>query len=426
MTAPPAPTEAPTGDARLRAIASTAEELVSHDWTEVVAGALERLGAATAAERVSLIAVREDVPEPTGAAIVRRLEGWFADPADPLRDDPRMDAIDYAAIGLGRWVELLDQGEVVAGRVEEFPPAEQAALAAFGVRNLAAAPIHVEGRWWGVVSIERLRRDGAWDEADLDALRAMARLFGESIARHRTTERLDAQREELHRSNRELEQFAYVASHDLQEPLRMVTSFLQLLEKRYRGQLDDTADTYIEYAVDGARRMQGLINDLLAFSRVGTRELELQPTDLTATADRVLRDLGVRLEETGAVVEVGPLPRVLADPGQIRQVLQNLVTNALTFAEGAPRVRIAAEPAESGWWRITVTDEGIGIDPDHRDRIFDLFKRLHTRDEYPGTGLGLAICRKVVERHGGTIDVSANPEGGTVFAFTLPTAEELP
>jgi PAS domain S-box-containing protein len=231
---------------------------------------------------------------------------------------------------------------------------------------------------------------------------------------------LQRQAAELAQSNAELEQFAYVASHDLQEPLRMISSYTQLLARRYKGKLDEDADEFIGYAVDGANRMQALINDLLAYARVGTRGKELQPTDTDALVDRVIADLGSAITETGASVAHGPLPDVMADPVQLSQLFQNLISNAVKFhGERPPAVQIFAErDAEN--WRFSVRDNGIGIEPQYADRIFVIFRRLHSRAEYPGTGIGLAICKKIVERHGGRIWLESTPGEGSTFFFTLP------
>jgi light-regulated signal transduction histidine kinase (bacteriophytochrome) len=235
--------------------------------------------------------------------------------------------------------------------------------------------------------------------------------------------------EALARSNAELEQFAYVASHDLQEPLRMVASYTQLLQRRYGGKLDEQADRYIHFAVDGAQRMQGLINDLLALSRVGTQGKPFAPVDVGAVMERVLRWLAGALEESGGEVAVGPMPTVLGDPGQLEQVLQNLVTNALKFRRPgvAPRVDVTAErrraPGDAPHpheWVFAVRDNGIGFEQQFADQIFVVFQRLHTRAEYPGTGVGLAIVKKVVERHGGRVWAESEPGAGATFFFTLP------
>jgi PAS domain S-box-containing protein len=234
-------------------------------------------------------------------------------------------------------------------------------------------------------------------------------------------ERLQATAADLARSNAELEQFAYVASHDLQEPLRMVAAYTQLLARRYRGKLDEDADEFIGFAVDGAQRMQELINDLLTYSRVGTRALELQAVDTARVVDQVVGDLAVAIEDTHASITHAVLPSIQGDPTQLRQLFQNLLANGLKFHRPGepPQVHVSALPA-GGAWQFTVSDNGIGIEPQYLDRIFVLFQRLHTRAEYPGTGIGLAICKKIVERHGGTMHVTSSPGHGTTFTFTLP------
>jgi signal transduction histidine kinase len=230
---------------------------------------------------------------------------------------------------------------------------------------------------------------------------------------------------ELKRSNEELEQFAYVASHDLQEPLRMVASYTELLAERYRGKLDPQADKFIGYAVDGATRMQRLIRDLLAFARVSSRAKPLQPTNSEEVLARVLNDLRPVMEKTGATVTHGKMPRVNADSLQLGQVLQNLIGNAIKFhGKTAPQVEVSAEFVDE-MWKFVVADNGIGIANQVGDRIFQMFQRLHTRDEYEGTGIGLAIAKRIVERHGGRIWFDSRPGEGTTFQFTLPKADEV-
>ncbi|MFF0867368.1 ATP-binding protein [Nonomuraea sp. NPDC003560] len=231
------------------------------------------------------------------------------------------------------------------------------------------------------------------------------------------------QADELRRSNGELEQFAYVASHDLQEPLRKVASFTQMLEQRYGPQLDDRARQYIHYAVDGAKRMQLLINDLLDFSRVGRVSGERVPTDSGGALDRALENLSATIEDTGATVTRDDLPVVEGNRMQLTQLFQNLVENAIKFrSEDPPRVRLTAE-RKGDMWEFSCSDNGIGVDPKYADRIFLIFQRLHPRDVYPGTGIGLALCRKIVEYHGGQLWLDAEPaDQGTTFRWTLPAA----
>jgi signal transduction histidine kinase/CHASE3 domain sensor protein len=246
--------------------------------------------------------------------------------------------------------------------------------------------------------------------------------FRDVTARRAAERALEARARDLARSNADLEQFAYVASHDLQEPLRAVVSYLQLLERRYGAQLDERAEKYIGYAVDGGRRMQTLITDLLTYSRVGRRDLEIEPVDLDVVLDRVQASLRVSIEESGATIARDPLPTVDGDVTQLTQLFQNLIANAIKFrAESVPDIHVSAE-RQPDTWLFSVRDNGIGIAPEYHERVFVLFQRLHGRDEYSGTGIGLAICKKIVERHGGTIWVEATPGGGSTFRFTIPDA----
>jgi len=239
----------------------------------------------------------------------------------------------------------------------------------------------------------------------------------------RAHDELAKKAEELQRSNAELEQFAYVASHDLQEPLRMVSSYTQLLARRYGDRLDADAKEFMHYTVDGAARMKQLIEDLLAYSRVGTKGKEFKPVSVEAPLKRAVTNLHAAISESGAAVTWDSLPTVEADEVQLAQLFQNLMGNALKFRGGAvPRIHVSAAQ-EAGEWRITVADNGIGIEPQYFERIFMLFQRLHTMGQYPGTGIGLAICKKVVERHGGRIWVSSTPGEGSQFHFTLPKKE---
>jgi PAS domain S-box-containing protein len=322
-----------------------------------------------------------------------------------------------------------------------------------------------------VISYRMRRKDGtyAWFETTGKTVRdpetnevlEFITVSRDISERKQAEQALEQQAEELRRSNAELEQFAYVASHDLQEPLRMVTSYLQLLVRRHRERLDTDAEEFIAFAVDGAKRMRELINDLLAYSRVGTRGKTFEPTDCEAVLAWSLANLRLAIEESGAVITHDPLPTVMADASQLAQLLQNLLSNAIKFRSAEPpRIHIAArreaaspvshgqdtpdpefevlaslanagevgrpgagEPCEeTGTWVLSVRDNGIGIDPAFAQRVFVIFQRLHPRGDFPGTGIGLAVCKKIVERHGGRIWLESVPGQGTTFYFTLQAA----
>jgi light-regulated signal transduction histidine kinase (bacteriophytochrome) len=230
------------------------------------------------------------------------------------------------------------------------------------------------------------------------------------------------QAQDLARSNRDLEQFAYVASHDLQEPLRKIASFCQMLDRRYSGQLDERADQYIAFAVDGAKRMQELINDLLAFSRVGRQSAPFVEVDLQACVDVALGNLSEVIRETTTDVEATVLPHVHGDPALLTQLFQNLIGNSIKFrSEASPQVQITARNVEEAW-EFSCADNGIGVESQYADRIFVIFQRLHGKDAYPGTGIGLALCKRIVEHHGGQIWLDTSAPAGSTFRWTLPMA----
>jgi signal transduction histidine kinase len=321
-------------------------------------------------------------------------------------------ALSFAAAvlaGFAAWVSLR---RLVLGPLDRLG-AETRTVA----RGEFTRPVTVDGP----VEIRRLGADVEDMRKQLAEALAEARRAEDEVRAQ--AEVLVTQTDDLRRSNEELEQFAYVASHDLQEPLRKVASFCQMLQRRYHGQLDERADQYIDFAVDGAKRMQQLINDLLAFSRVGRTTDELVPVDTAEIAGHALDALAETREEAGAEVEIGPLPTVPGDDALLTQVFQNLIGNAIKFRspDRPPRVRISAE-REDDVWHFRCEDNGIGIDPQYADRIFVIFQRLHSKDLYGGTGIGLSLCKKIVEYHGGRIwiDTDRNGAPGTVVHWTLP------
>jgi PAS domain S-box-containing protein len=307
----------------------------------------------------------------------------------------------------------IDQGDIEPCHVEF--------LKQFGVRANLVVPILVKDDVWGLLIAHQCSAPREWASFEVELMRQLGDQIGIALTQAQLLEQETKQRQELARSNADLQQFAYVASHDLQEPLRMVASYLQLLERRYKDKLDSDANEFINYAVDGAGRMQNLINDLLAYSRVGTQGKPFKPTNYADVFRRALLQLKIAIEESKAVITHDePFPIVHADESQLVQVLQNLISNAMKFrGDQAPHIHIGVQHRDEEWV-FSVKDQGIGIDPQYKERIFMIFQRLHNRTEYVGTGIGLAICKRIVERHGGHIWVESELVKGSTFYFTIP------
>jgi signal transduction histidine kinase len=300
------------------------------------------------------------------------------------------------------------------------------ALAVLRQEGLDIPMILVTGALGDVNAVECIRQ-GVTDYVLKDGLTRLPEVVRRALRekherrlRHQVEEDLARKVDELARSNADLEQFAYVASHDLQEPLRMVTAYTQLLGEKYKGRLDENADKFIGYASEGATRMQVLIQDLLKFSRVGRKEAPYANVDCNAVMEEVRQTLTSAIQESGAVVSSTNLPSVWADRTQMMQVFQNLIGNAIKFrGKDPPVVRVQAEKTDRHWL-FSVSDNGIGIAPEYADNVFVVFQRLHARTEYPGNGIGLAICKKIVERFGGKIWMESQPGAGSSFKFTVP------
>ena len=319
--------------------------------------------------------------------------------------------------GLIGWV-LENREPVLSNDPASDPRSKGAPPGHVPIERVLGVPASSEDRLFGMLAVANSTRD--YTPRDLEAVQRIATLYAIAAKRREADERLQDTLSDLARSNHELEAFAYVASHDLQEPLRMVASYLTLLSRRYKGKLDGDADEFIGYAVDGAKRMQGLINDLLTYSRVGMKPGEPHLVDCGEIVSSTLANLATSIRDSGALVTCDVLPVLSADETQMRQLFQNLIANALKFrGDKPPEVHVSAK-RQGDDWVFAVRDNGIGIERQYRDKVFGLFQRLHKRNDYPGTGIGLAICKKVVERHRGRIWVESEPGQGATFLFTLP------
>ncbi|MEH2460543.1 GAF domain-containing protein [Nostoc sp.] len=313
-------------------------------------------------------------------------------------------------------------------------PCHREFLQQFAVRANLVVPILVRDSIWGLLLAHQCAAPRKWNNFETELLQQLSNQIGIALSQAQLLEKETQQSQELARSNAELEQFAYVASHDLQEPLRMVTSYLQLLEQRYKNQLDANADQFITYAVDGACRMQTLINDLLNYSRLSSRGQPFIAVDCSVVLEQAIANLQIAIADSRAIVTYDTLPEVMADATQLTQVFQNLIANAIKFCRHQqPQVHIGvarggANPDGESLnvipsvdeWLFWVRDNAIGLESQYDERIFIIFQRLHGRDKYPGTGIGLAICKKIIERHGGRIWVKSKPGQGSTFYFTIP------
>jgi signal transduction histidine kinase len=409
-------------DAIMEAVEVAVEGILSPDnWDATARDVLEALGRAT---EVGRAAVFENHHGPGGELLTGVRHEWVAPGAQAQADDPDLQDFDYEAVGFARWVTVMGSGRPICGCVRDLPEPEAAVLASRGVLAVAAVPIHVSREFWGYLGLEDFAAARTWPPGEVAGLRAVAALLGAAIERELVDEERTRQSADLSRANGELDRLAYVASHDLKEPLRTIASFAQLLSRRYQGRLDAEADEFIGYVVSGAKRMEELIGDLLAYTRAGGTDRPLMPCDCDNALRKALADLTGVIEAASAAVTYQRLPTVLADYPQIVQLFRNLISNAIKFrGEDPPCIQVAAR-REGFAWLISVQDNGIGIAPEYFDRIFVAFQRLHTHQEYPGTGVGLAVCRKIVQRHGGDIWVESAPGAGSTFHFTIPDCPE--
>ncbi|MET7457257.1 ATP-binding protein [Streptomyces sp. NPDC005574] len=402
-----------SGDARARADLAEVDELAA-SWQARTAGPIS---AAPAAKAVSLATERASEGKATFDSLRRALARQQAH----LESERQAAGRDLRhAVKLRNWMFTVIAVVIVLVAFAVFEGLRRGVTGpltrlGFEAREVASGRFDLSFAGTGPADLRQL-------SSDVESMRR--RLVEELELAEASRTLLDEQAADLKRSNTELEQFAYVASHDLQEPLRKVSSFTQLLQRRYGNQLDERADQYIAFAVDGANRMQVLINDLLAFSRVGRVHNDHRTVDLDEVLGKTLDNLSVALEESDAEITHDTLPTVVGDTTQLTMLWQNLLSNAIKFrsADRPPRIHVSAASAD-GIWEFAVTDNGIGIAPEFQEKVFILFQRLHTKDAYPGTGIGLAMCKKIVEFHGGTIRIDPDHQQGTRIVLTLPAVE---
>ncbi|MES2561995.1 MAG: PAS domain S-box protein [Pseudomonadota bacterium] len=364
---------------------------------------------------------------------LQTMESWYASDlvADEFHQTSAQAVPSRTGGGLNRTVWETATASWMADISQEHTLRRREAALKAGLKSGFAIPILVGDEFYGVMEF-MAREVRARDERVLAIALSVGRHVGQFIGRNlaraalsAANEQLTKQAEELARSNAELEQFAYVASHDLQEPLRMISSYTQLIMRRYGASFEGDAREFMDFVVDGAARMKRLIEDLLAYSRVGTHGKELQPTECQAALNKAIANLRAAIEESGALITHDSLPVVEADASQLAQLFQNFIGNAIKFrrAGDVPTIHISATD-EGQAWAFAVEDKGIGIEPQYFERIFMVFQRLHGKAEYAGTGIGLAICKKVVDRHGGRIWVESCPGEGSKFCFTLPKGQD--
>ncbi|MCU4741037.1 PAS domain S-box protein [Halobacteria archaeon AArc-m2/3/4] len=385
--------------------------LESADVDDLLTKATELVAAALDAEYCKVLELDSDHE----ALLVREGYGW----TDGIVGEATVSAT--AADSQAGYTLSTDQPVVVEDLETDSRFGGPALLTDHDVRSGISVTIGPPDDPWGILGVHSTDTREFADH-DVDFVQSIATVLATAIERTEYEDRLNATVDELEESNERLEQFAYAASHDLQEPLRMISSYLGLLERRYAEDLDEDATDFIEFAVDGADRMRAMIDGLLTYSRVDTQGEPLEPTAVGSVVENALANLQVQLEEADAEVDVavGDLPTVLADDNQLEQVFQNLVSNAIKYCEGNPKIEIDAE-AHGDEWVFHVADDGPGIDPEDQDRIFEVFQRLGDRGSgVSGTGIGLALCKKIVERHGGRIWVDSDPGEGATFSFTIP------
>ena len=413
-------------EAILAAVAICADHLLSDlNWRGNIDAILSLLGTAADASRAYIFEHRYE-----GDTIYsRQTNEWCKVGIDSELDNPLLSDFNLDASDLAYWKEIMLQGKSICGNVESMPDAERELLSSQNIKSIVSIPIFVHHQWWGFIGFDQCETNRDWTEVEIDALKTAAKMIGSAVEKsdslsvmHENEKKLLHYTKELEASNQELEQFAYVASHDLQEPLRMISSILTLLDKKYAHQLDEKAQSYIHFAVDGATRMRQIILDLLEFSRIGKKSEEVQRINSNQVLSDAIRILENAISENQAEIIVSsPLPAIFMNRTNLLQIFQNLISNAIKYRRDdvTPVISIKTQ-LTSDWFTISFKDNGLGIPEEYHQRIFQIFQRLHNTAEYSGTGVGLAIVKKIMESLNGSVALNSTPGKGSEFILHFP------
>ena len=388
------------------------------DWYDALGKVFSRVADCVDVDRIYYFENHRDLV--SGEDFTSQRYEWVKRGVAPMIDNPELQnvPIEFAA----DFMEPLKRDKPFEAIISQLPEGNtKEILSSQGILSILVLPIFIDKKLFGFIGFDDCTHERKWNDQDLHFLQSITSNLASAIFRRNAMKEVEQKVEDLGRINNELEQFAYVASHDLQEPLRMVSEFLKLLEKKYTGVLDDTGRSYIRYAVNGSMRMKGIINDLLEYSRVGRTPYSVEPVRCDALVDEIKELLAVKIQEKNATVTLKHPVELLTWKTPLRQILLNLIDNSLKYAspERLPVIEIDIRDVEQQWL-ISCTDNGIGIAPEYFEKIFVIFQRLHTKDEYEGTGIGLAISKKIIESQGGKIWVESVPGEKTTFYFTIP------
>jgi signal transduction histidine kinase len=388
------------------------------DWHEALLKVFTLIGSHVDVDRIYYFEIHKDLI--SGEELTSQRFEWVKNGIEPMIDNPELQNL---PIEIAKdFMDPLLVNKPFEAIIRELPEGyTKEILSSQSILSILVLPINISNRLYGFIGFDDCTRERQWKEDELNFLRTITSNLASAIYRRNALMEVESKATELERINKELEQFAFVASHDLQEPLRMVTSFLGLFEKKYANLVDDEGRTYIKYAVNGSASMSRIINDLLEYSRVGRTPSSLDEVNMADLVDELLDMYSNKISEKGAIFSFNDTLRLVTWKAPLQQVLLNLLDNALKYARQGvrPEVQLALQE-QPGQWYFTFSDNGIGIHPQYHEKIFIIFQRLHSKDKYEGTGLGLAITKKIIEDLGGKIWVTSVPGEGSTFHFTLP------